>query len=265
MSDTGYGDFEFERRFFVRTPPAELLSEPDPVLIVQSYYLAQDGYALRLRVQASGVRLPLGPDADPLAVLEEVGDRFEFCAVTLKGPMNVGTRYEAEREIDVTVGTEMIRRGGHRIVKNRYSVWLGADGWVVDVFGGANAPLVIAECERSGPVTDVLAQQVGGVVVVVGAQKVRTTDLEKSLRSLEMVEADLLGLVLNRLPSKGPDAYSYNYKSYENSRSMAAASADSKAVTSPAGSTLDFDEIIRGESPSASVLRNGAGRERSAR
>lgn len=154
MSDTGYGDFEFERRFFVRTPPAELLSEPDPVLIVQSYFLAQDGYAMRLRVQASGLRVALGPDADPLAVLDEVGDGFEFCAVTLKGPMNVGTRYEAEREIDVTVGIEMIRRGGLRIVKNRYSVWLGADGWVVDVFGGANAPLVIAECERSGPVTD---------------------------------------------------------------------------------------------------------------
>jgi CYTH domain-containing protein len=153
-SDTGYGDFEFERRFWVRERPAELLDEPEPVLIVQSYYLAQDGYALRLRVQASGLRLPLGPGSDPLAVLDEVGDRFEFCAVTLKGPMNVGTRYEAEREIDVTVGIEMIRRGGDRIVKNRYSVWLGADGWVVDVFGGANSPLVIAECERAGPVTD---------------------------------------------------------------------------------------------------------------
>lgn len=153
-SDTGYGDFEFERRFWVRQRPAELLDEPEPVLIVQSYYLAQDGYALRLRVQASGLRLPLGADSDPLAVLDEVGDRFEFCAVTLKGPMNVGTRYEAEREIDVTVGIEMIRRGGDRIVKNRYSVWLGADGWVVDVFGGANSPLVIAECERAGPVTD---------------------------------------------------------------------------------------------------------------
>ncbi|QZN86675.1 hypothetical protein [Cellulomonas sp. C5510] len=154
MSDTGYGDFEFERRFFVRTPPMELLAEPEPVLIVQSYFLAQDGYALRLRVQADGLQLPLGPDADPLAVLEEARDAFEFCAVTLKGPMNVGTRYEAEREIDVTVGIEMIRRGGHRIVKNRYAVWLGADGWVVDVFGGENAPLVVAECERSGPVTD---------------------------------------------------------------------------------------------------------------
>ncbi|GIG25392.1 hypothetical protein [Cellulomonas denverensis] len=154
MSDTGYGDFEFERRFFVRELPAELLSEPDPVLIVQSYFLAADGYALRLRVQADALRLPLGPEVDPLDVLEQVGDRFDFCAVSLKGPMNAGTRYEAEREIDVTVGIEMIRRGGERLVKNRYATWLGQDGWVIDVFGGANAPLVIAECERSGPVTD---------------------------------------------------------------------------------------------------------------
>lgn len=157
MSDadlTYGGDFEFERRFFVRGLPAELLAEPDPVLIVQSYLLAEDGYAVRLRAQAPGVRVPMGPESDPLTVLDQVADQVDFCAVTLKGPMNVGTRYEAEREVDVTVGLEMIRRGGHRLVKNRYAVWLGADGWVVDVFGGENDPLVIAECERSGPVTD---------------------------------------------------------------------------------------------------------------
>lgn len=63
------------------------------------------------------------------------------------------------------------------------------------------------------PVTDasVLAQHVGGVVVVVGTQKVKTQDLEKALNNLAMVGANLLGLVLNRLPSKGSDAYSYRY------------------------------------------------------
>lgn len=154
MSDTGYGDFEFERRFFVREPPAELLQEPAPTLIVQSYYLAVDGYALRLRVQSSSARVRLDAASDPLAVLDAVGELCDFAAVTLKGPMNVGTRYEAEREIDPTIAIEMIRRGGQRIVKNRYSVWLGADGWVIDVFGGENTPLVIAECERAGPVVD---------------------------------------------------------------------------------------------------------------
>jgi capsular exopolysaccharide synthesis family protein len=63
------------------------------------------------------------------------------------------------------------------------------------------------------PVTDaaVLSQHVGGVVVVVGTQKVRIPDLEKSLGALEMVGAKLLGVVLNRLPIKGPDAYAYGY------------------------------------------------------
>lgn len=65
------------------------------------------------------------------------------------------------------------------------------------------------------PVTDaaVLSQHVGGVVVVVGVQKLRTHDLGKSLGALEMVGSNLLGVVLNRLPIKGPDAYAYSYYS----------------------------------------------------
>ncbi|WP_255708920.1 polysaccharide biosynthesis tyrosine autokinase [Pseudarthrobacter sp. L1SW] len=65
------------------------------------------------------------------------------------------------------------------------------------------------------PVTDavVLAQQVGGVVLVVGSSKVKSKDLQKSLSSLELVEAELLGLVLNHMPTKGQDAYTYSYYS----------------------------------------------------
>lgn len=154
MSDCGYGDFEFERRFFVDSLPPAALTEPDPMLIIQSYYLAAQGYAMRLRVQSSTVLLPLDGAEDDLAILADYASEFEFCAVTIKGPMNGGTRYEAEREIDVSVGLDMIRLGGARIIKNRYAMWLDGDGWVVDVFGGSNRPLIIAECERSGPVTD---------------------------------------------------------------------------------------------------------------
>ncbi|MHA7134609.1 CYTH domain-containing protein [Oerskovia turbata] len=150
MTDGGNGDFEFERRFLVREVPLDLLDAP--ALIVQSYFLAEDGFALRLRAQASETAADLTGASSPLRVLDE--HTFDFCALTVKGPTVGGTRYEAEREIDVNVGVEMIRRGGGRIVKNRYSAWLGADGWVIDVFGGANHPLVVAECERSGPVVD---------------------------------------------------------------------------------------------------------------
>lgn len=72
---------------------------------------------------------------------------------------------------------------------------------------------VIIDAPPLLPVTDasVLAQHVGGVVVVVGTQKVKNQDLEKALDNLKMVGANLLGIVLNRLPAKGPDAYSYGY------------------------------------------------------
>ncbi len=153
MSEQGYGDFEFERRFVAKDVPANLL-EANPTLIVQSYLLSDEGWAVRIRAQAPGVPATLDPAADELALLEAHVDAVDFGAVTVKGPMNAGTRYEAERELDPTVAVELVRRGGGRVAKLRHAVWLGEDGWVIDVFAGRNAPLVVAEVERGGPVTD---------------------------------------------------------------------------------------------------------------
>lgn len=77
--------------------------------------------------------------------------------------------------------------------------------------------IVVVDAPPLLPVTDaaVLSQHVGGVVLVVGSQKLKRQDLEKSLNALTMVGANLLGVVLNRLPSKGPDAYAYSYYSSE--------------------------------------------------
>lgn len=77
------------------------------------------------------------------------------------------------------------------------------------------------------PVTDaaVLSQNVGGVVLVVGSHKLRHQDLEKSLSALQMVGANVLGVVLNRLPTKGPDAYSYTYYSHDEGHPVASAGA----------------------------------------
>lgn len=76
---------------------------------------------------------------------------------------------------------------------------------------------VIIDAPPLLPVTDasVLAQQVGGVLVVVGSKKIKQQHLEKSLGALELVGGRVLGLVLNLLPVKGPDAYSYDYQGYE--------------------------------------------------
>lgn len=76
--------------------------------------------------------------------------------------------------------------------------------------------VVIIDAPPLLPVTDaaVLAQHVGGVLLVIGAQKLKQQDLQKSLSALEMVGANVLGAVLNMLPSKGEDAYTYSYGSY---------------------------------------------------
>jgi capsular exopolysaccharide synthesis family protein len=72
---------------------------------------------------------------------------------------------------------------------------------------------IIVDAPPLLPVTDaaVLAQHVGGVVVVVGSQKLRQLDLQKSLDALKMIGSNVLGVVLNRLPAKGPDSYAYSY------------------------------------------------------
>lgn len=84
--------------------------------------------------------------------------------------------------------------------------------------------VVIVDASPLLPVTDsaVLAQQVGGVVVVVGTNKVKTTELTKSLEALELVDAEILGVVLNLIPTKGPDSYGYSYYSYDSSEALTA-------------------------------------------
>lgn len=154
--DSTLNDFEYERRFFCREMPAELDDGDAPTLIVQSYYVHADNYALRVRLASHTVRIDMTAATEPLKVLDTYHDRFTEAYVTVKGPSVGGTRYEAEREIDAHIAAELIRRGGECIVKNRFSAWIGEDGWSIDVFGGCNAPLIVAEAERSGPVTNLV-------------------------------------------------------------------------------------------------------------
>lgn len=69
-----------------------------------------------------------------------------------------------------------------------------------------------------------------GVVVVVGVGLVRREQLERALGSLERVDADVLGLVLNRLPGKGPDAYGDSYQSYAAEERQRASGASSRSL-----------------------------------
>lgn len=96
------------------------------------------------------------------------------------------------------------------------------------------------------PVTDgaVLAQQVGGVVLVVGSSKVKAQDVQRSLASLEMVNADILGIVLNLLPAKGPDAYAYSYYSYEADASKTLSRSQRTSGARFRSQSFDFHEQV---------------------
>ncbi|MHA7272360.1 tyrosine-protein kinase domain-containing protein [Arthrobacter sp. TMT4-20] len=111
-----------------------------------------------------------------------------------------------------------------------------------------NFDAVIIDAPPLLPVTDaaVLAQQVGGVVMVIGSSKVKLHDLQKSFESLEMVDADLLGVVINLLPSRGPDAYSYAYYSYESTPAKELGKYPVLSAESEQGSRSEFDEKVLG-------------------
>ena len=121
VEDSGrnIGDFEYTRRFFCRALPTQLDDNDSPTLIIQSYYVHQDNYALRVRLKTKSVRIAMTPDLDPLAVLEKYRDEFRLGAVTVKGPSVGGTRYEASRDLDSRIAGELIKRGGHVTIKHR--------------------------------------------------------------------------------------------------------------------------------------------------
>lgn len=107
---------------------------------------------------------------------------------------------------------------------------------------------VIVDAPPLLPVTDaaVLSQHVGGVIVVIGTQKLKRQDLEKSLNALRMVGSNLLGVVLNRLPARGPDAYSYTYSySTHNVGAPSGAAKKSYRATSRAEDNHLTDDFSR--------------------
>lgn len=116
---------------------------------------------------------------------------------------------------------------------------------------------VIIDAPPLLPVTDaaVLSQHVGGVVVVVGSHKVRQHDLEKSLGALSMVKSRVLGVVLNRLPVKGADAYAYGYYGVENNRKSSMTSETKRVSRKRAVGVEDQGEfadlLLGGERPPA--------------
>jgi polysaccharide biosynthesis transport protein len=77
------------------------------------------------------------------------------------------------------------------------------------------------------PVTDatVLSRIAGGAIVVVGAGRIRSDQLRRSLETLASVGAPVRGVILNFMPTKGPDAYTYYADGYDGAKPRAGKSS----------------------------------------
>ncbi|WP_082101628.1 polysaccharide biosynthesis tyrosine autokinase [Demequina rhizosphaerae] len=80
----------------------------------------------------------------------------------------------------------------------------------------AEYDIVLYDAPPLLPVTDaaVLAKLVGGTLLIVSAGTTHRHQLETAITSLETVGAPLSGIVLTRVPTKGPDAYGYGSYGY---------------------------------------------------
>ena len=153
--------FEFERKFFVGAVP-DVTEHAHRTLIIQGYVFAEDGYAIRVRVTVPEQDItfpPFNDEADRFGgyerrILSQVSDSISDAWITVKSPPVSAQRYELDQRLDDSVAINILQRSPRIIIKTRHSVWLGSDGWEIDEFHGQNTGLVLAECERTGPVVD---------------------------------------------------------------------------------------------------------------
>ena len=86
------------------------------------------------------------------AVVVRVRRSQEQGWLTLKAPTsNPEIRQEFEYAIPPADADALLALTPRRVEKTRHHLNCPGGDWVVDVFAGANAPLVIAEVERSDP------------------------------------------------------------------------------------------------------------------
>jgi Mrp family chromosome partitioning ATPase len=92
-------------------------------------------------------------------------------------------------------------------------------GTVLEQIKKAGADFILVDCAPVLPVSDPLAasRHVDGVIVVTLHGKTKEANLAETVDRLRQVDADIIGVVLNGVPTAGQYAYSnfYGYSSYE--------------------------------------------------
>ncbi|WP_069385821.1 polysaccharide biosynthesis tyrosine autokinase [Cellulosimicrobium cellulans] len=82
---------------------------------------------------------------------------------------------------------------------------------------GKEYDVVVIDTPPLLPVTDaaILARRTGGAILVSGVGTIQRQHVAGAVAALDTVGARLLGVVLNRVPLKGPGASAYGYSYYE--------------------------------------------------
>lgn len=96
------------------------------------------------------------------------------------------------------------------------------------------------------PVTDaaVVSRLTDGAILVVGAGVIRRENVTRALESLETVDARLLGVVINRVPTKGAGSYSYYGDRYGySSKELQEATKASQGATAAPQRAVDDKEL----------------------
>lgn len=144
------------------------------------------------------------------------------------------------------------------------AVLLGSDmfGTVLEQIKKAGADFILIDCAPVLPVSDPLAasRHVDGVIVVSLHGKTKQANLAETVDRLRQVDAELIGVVLNGVPTAGQYAYSnfYGYSSYETVASKPPPPA-SKASTAPSDDG-DAEGSPSTSASDASGMRAGQGR-----
>lgn len=119
--------------------------------------------------------------------------------------------------------------------------------------------IVLIDAPPLLPVTDaaVLASITDGAIVVVGAGVVRTEQLARTLERMDQAQGQVLGLIVNRLPSTGMDAY-YEYAAqYRPDSAVGASARGSSTAGTPATKSTRRDGSAGERTTHVSEVRTG--------
>ena len=107
--------------------------------------------------------------------------------ITLKSSLNASTNYEFEYLIPLKDALELIKLSKYKIIKTRYQIKINQKHWIVDIFGGSNFPLKIAEIELNHQnekiqIPSWCVQEITGIKSLTNASLARTPISQLSVK-----------------------------------------------------------------------------------